>query len=85
MIKVLSAIALAAFIAAALTILPGFAPSVEAGPTRALQKADRLQVKPVGRGCSQKAWPHFETICLRSTDYRGAILQEARLVTTERR
>ena len=84
MIKALSAIAVAAFVAAALTVLPGFAPKVEAGVTVALPKGDRLPVAPIGRNCSQKAWPHFETTCLRSVSAR-ANLQEARLVTVDRR
>ncbi|ETR75212.1 hypothetical protein X566_21030 [Afipia sp. P52-10] len=67
MIKALSAIAIAAFIAAALTVLPGFAPQVEAGvSTPALPKADRLDYRPVGKDCSQQAWPNFEPSCLRS-------------------
>jgi hypothetical protein len=49
MIKALSAIAIAAFIAAALTILPGFAPQVEASVPVALAKGDRLDVRPIGR------------------------------------
>ncbi len=49
MIKALSAIAIAAFIAAALTVLPGFAPEVEAGVPVALAKGDRLDIRTVGR------------------------------------
>src|ERR1700733_6807721 len=60
MIKALSAMAIAAFAAAALTILPGFAPTVEASVPQALAKADRLDIRPVGRDCSQQAWPNFE-------------------------
>ena len=66
MIKALSAIAVAAFIAAALTVLPGFAPEVEASVPHALAKADRLDVHLVGKDCSQQAWPNFEASCLRS-------------------
>ena len=58
MIKTLSAIAVAAFIAAALTVLPGFAPTVEASVPVALAKGDRLDIRPVGRDCSQQAWPN---------------------------
>ena len=66
MIKALSAIAIAAFIAAALTVLPGFAPTVEASVPQALAKADRLDIQPVGQDCSQQAWPNFEASCLRA-------------------
>ncbi len=65
MIKALSAIAFAALIATALTILPGFAPTVEASVPQALAKGDRLDIRPVGKDCSQQAWPNFEASCLR--------------------
>jgi hypothetical protein len=84
MIKAISAIAVAAFVAAALTILPGFAPEVEASVPQALAKGDRLDVHPVGRDCSQKAWPNFESSCLRGAGSRIAV-REARLVTADRR
>ena len=48
MIKAFSAIAAAAFIAAALTVLPGFAPQVEASVPQALAKGDRLEVRAAG-------------------------------------
>lgn len=84
MIKALSAVAIAAFMAAALTVLPGFAPTVEASTPVALAKADRLDVRSVGVDCSQKAWPNFEASCLRAAGSKAQI-KEARLVTAERR
>ena len=83
MIKTLSAIAIAAFIAAALAVLPGFAPEVEASVPQPLAKADRLDIRPIGRDCSQQAWPHFEASCLRSAGSKAAV-REARLVTADR-
>jgi hypothetical protein len=83
MIKTLSAIAIAAFVAAALAVLPGFAPEVEASVPRPLAKADRLDIRPVGRDCSQQAWPHFEASCLRTSGSKVAV-REARLVTADR-
>jgi hypothetical protein len=83
MIKALSAIAVAAFVAAALTILPGFAPQVEASTPQPLAKADRLDVHPVGRNCSQQAWPNFEASCLRAAVTKSSV-REARLVTADR-
>jgi hypothetical protein len=85
MIKALSAITIAAFIAAALTVLPGFAPTVEASVPVALAKADRLDIHKVGRDCSEQAWPNFEASCLRSAASKTASVREARLVTAERR
>ena len=83
MIKAISAVAAAAFIAAALTVLPGFAPQVEASVPLPLAKGDRLDVKQVGRDCSEKAWPNFEASCLRSVGSK-IIVREARLVTADR-
>jgi hypothetical protein len=85
MIKALSAIAVVAFVAAALTMMPGFAPQVEASVPVALAKSDRLDIRPVGRDCSQQAWPNFEASCLRSATTKAAPIREARLVTAERR
>ena len=84
MIKALSAIAIAAFTAAALTVLPGFAPEVAASVPQALAKADRLDIRPVGRDCSQQAWPNFEASCLRTAGTKAAMVREARLVTANR-
>jgi len=83
MIKALSAIALAAVAAAALTVLPGFAPQVEASVPQPLAKADRLDVRPLGRDCSEQAWPNFEASCLRSAGTK-AVVRQARLVTADR-
>jgi hypothetical protein len=83
MIKALSAIAIAAFVAAALTVLPGFAPQVEASVPQALAKADRLDIHPVGRDCSQQAWPNFEAACLHVAGSK-TMIREARLVTADR-
>ena len=85
MIKALSAVAVAAFIAAALTVLPGFAPKVEASVPVALAKADRLDIHTVGRNCSEQAWPNFEASCLRNAASKTITVREVRLVTTERR
>ena len=84
MIKAISAIAIAAFVAAALTVLPGFAPQVEASVPAPLAKADRLDIRTAGRDCSQQAWPNIEASCLRIAGSR-MLVREARLVTAERR
>lgn len=79
MTKALSAIAIAAFIAAALTVLPGFAPQVEASVPVILTKADRLDIHPTGKNCSKQAWPNFEASCLRVAGSK-AMPREARLI-----
>ncbi|MDB5548881.1 MAG: hypothetical protein JWR73_2231 [Tardiphaga sp.] len=83
MIKAISAIAIAAFIAAALTVLPGFAPKVEASEPVALAKSDRLPVATLNSNCAQQAWPNIAAACLK-TGNKG-LVREARLVTAERR
>ena len=83
MIKAISAIAFAAFIATALTILPGFAPTVEASVPQALAKSDRLDIRTVGKDCSQQAWPNFEASCLRAAGTKN-VIREARLVSANR-
>jgi hypothetical protein len=83
MMKALSAVAVAAFIAAALTVLPGFAPQVEASVPVPLAKGDRLDIKQAGRGCSEQAWPNFEASCLRGAGNK-LVVREARLVTADR-
>jgi len=83
MIKAFSAIAIAALVAGALTVLPGFTPNVEASTPQPLAKADRLDIRTIGRDCSQQAWPNFEASCLRQADSKTAV-REARLVTADR-
>jgi hypothetical protein len=83
MIKALTAIAVAGFVAAGLTVLPGFAPQVEASVPQPLPKADRLDIRPVGRDCSEQAWPNFEASCLRRVGSKTTV-REARLVTAAR-
>jgi len=83
MIKALSAIAIAACVAAALTLLPGFAPTVEASVPQPLAKADRLDIRSIGRDCSQQAWPNFEASCLRPAGTKADV-RGVRLVTADR-
>jgi hypothetical protein len=83
MIKAVSAIAVAACVAAALSILPGFAPQVEASVPQALAKGDRLDIHLAGRNCSEQAWPNFEASCLRDAG-SGIMIRQARLVTADR-
>ena len=83
MLKAVSAIAIATCVAAALTLLPGFAPSVEASVPQPLAKGDRLDIRPVGGNCSEQAWPNFEASCLRVAGSR-IMIRQARLVTADR-
>lgn len=78
MIKAVSAIAIAAFAAAALTVLPGFAPQVEASVPTALAKSDRLDLRGAA-GCANEMWPNISAACLRRAD-AGSPVREARRI-----
>ena len=62
MIKALSAIAVAAFIAAALTVLPGFAPQVEASVPQPLAKGDRLDIRAGRQGLLAAGLAEFRSL-----------------------
>jgi hypothetical protein len=79
-IKTLSALAISSFIAAALFVLPGFAPPVEAQGPVALQKGNRLVVHTLDRGCTMQTWPNFSGSCL----YGNGAKLESRLVSADR-
>jgi hypothetical protein len=83
MIKALSAIAIAAFVAAALTVLPGFAPQVEASVPAPRAKGDRLDIHQAGHNCAQQTWPNIETSCLRDASSK-MMVHGARLITADR-
>ena len=83
MIKSLTALAIFALLGASVVALPGFAPQVRASEAVALAKADRLDIRPVTRNCSQQVWSNFEAACLRNGE-SGATFREARLVTARR-
>jgi hypothetical protein len=80
MIKSLSAVAISAFVTAALFVLSGYAPEVEVGQSAALQKSNRRDIHVVNAGCAKQTWPHFSGSCLHGN---GAKLQ-ARLVSAAR-
>jgi hypothetical protein len=81
MIKTITAVAVAALVAAALAIVPGFAPQVEASVPQALAKGDRLDIRPAD--CAMQAWPNLAASCLRTAGSRMGVGQ-ARLVTADR-
>ena len=46
-------------------------------------QCDRLDIKVIGRDCSQQTWPNFEASCLRAAGSK-TMIREARLVTADR-
>jgi hypothetical protein len=83
MIKALSAVAIVAFVATSLAVLPGFAPQVEASVPAPLAKGERLDIHQIGHNCSQETWPNIEASCLRDAGSK-MIVRGARLVTADR-
>ncbi|MBN9597685.1 MAG: hypothetical protein J0G36_20330 [Afipia sp.] len=83
MIKALSAVAIAVFAAAAVTILPSFAPPVAASAPLVLAKADRLPLLAPTPACASQNWPNIEAACLRRTNSKATI-QPVRRVTADR-
>ena len=83
MIKSLAALAILAFLGAAVVALPAFAPQAKASETVVLAKGDQPEIRPVARNCSQQVWPNFEASCLRRAD-SGVMVREVRLVSAHR-
>ncbi len=79
--RALAALVIAAFMALAITVLPGFAPNVEAGVPVAMAKADKLPV--VGGTCAEQSWPNLSASCLRNTD-SSPVTPNVRILTAER-
>jgi hypothetical protein len=72
MIKTLSAIAISAFIAAALFVLSGYASEVEVGQSAAFQRSNRRDVHVVDPGCAKQTWPDFLVPAREWRETRGA-------------
>lgn len=83
-IKAVPAFAVAAFMATAITLLPSFAPQVEAGVPHALAKSDRLPVTKIDPACADQNWPNIDVSCLKRAN-ADASVKQVRLVTTDRR
>jgi hypothetical protein len=84
MIKTISAVAVAAIVAAWFVAFPSLSPEVEASSPVVGAKGDRADIRPLGIDCGQKAWPYFDASCLR--DVRHPLIQprEARLISADR-
>jgi hypothetical protein len=82
--KALSAIAAIAFGAAVMLALPGFSPEVEARTPPPAVKGDRLDYRPTGTACAERAWPYYEANCLRDRNQPNGQARPVRIVTTDR-
>ncbi len=85
MLKTLYAIAAAAIVAACLVLSPTLSPSVEAGAPAINGKSDRADTRPLGIDCSQRAWPYYESSCLRDTANRLAQPHDVRFIPMDKK
>lgn len=83
-VRAIPAFAITAFAAVAITLLPSFAPQVEAGVPHAMAKADKLKVVKMEGACAEQNWPNIDVSCLKGARAESPIKQ-VRLVTTDRR
>lgn len=92
----ISAVAFAALIAGAFTVLPSFSnPVVASAPIQSDHtnlasavretKGDRLDARPLGTQCSEQAWPNFEASCLRDQRAARGEVRTVRIIPTDRR
>lgn len=80
MVKAISALAAAVFVAAAVAILLGLSPSVEASTPAPVVKSSRL----ANADCEPSGWPYYRPDCLRDQSRNAGRATPVRLVTTDR-
>ena len=89
-VKSISAVVGAALVAGAIAALPGFVPGVEAHSSSSLPtvntaaKADRMDAKTYGTGCSTQGWPHYEVSCLRNVKAPLREASKIRVISLDR-
>ena len=83
--RIVLAVVAAAVVACFFTIITATADQIEAGARANFIGGDRLDVRPIGPQCSQRAWPYYEAHCLRDLRPRSEQPKTVRVVTTERR
>jgi hypothetical protein len=66
MIKILAGITGAALLVGTVVLLSGMKPIDPAASALAYGKADRLDIRSYGPGCSEPGWPYYEATCPRS-------------------
>jgi hypothetical protein len=82
MLKLIAAVSGAGLLASVLVLIPGVTSAVQAHMYSV--KGDRLDVRPFGSACSERAWPYFEASCLRNTNSPTRQARVVRIVSTDR-
>jgi hypothetical protein len=82
--RAVSALAVVAAAAGAITVLHGAGDSVSANAPLNSGKGDRLDIRAVGPQCSQQAWPYYEVACVKDRRQAMSRAKPARIVTPDR-
>ena len=80
--KLIAAVTGAALLAGTVVLLSGMGPIDPATSALAYGKADRLDIRSYGPGCSEHGWPYYEITCLRSVD--NGDVKRVRVITVNR-
>ena len=82
--KAFSAIAAAATVAAAITVLPGASDRVSASAPLNSGKGDRLDIRAASLKCAEQAWPYYDASCVKDPRQAMSRAQPARIVSADR-
>jgi hypothetical protein len=82
MMKLIAAVTGGGLLAGTVVLLSGMGPIDPATSALAYGKADRLDIRSYGPGCSERGWPYYEATCLRSVDNGDA--KRVRVITVDR-
>lgn len=84
MLKAIYAVGAAVIVAGAFVATLSLSAQVEARGSAPAAKADRADIRPLARDCSQNAWPYFEAACLRDTRNPFGQARDVRVVSADR-
>ena len=84
MSKIIAAVVTALLAIGIITVLTGLTEEVEANAIPAVTKGDRLDIRPNGSGCEQRAWPYYDGRCLRDRRPAADHARSVRLVSADR-
>ena len=81
--RTVSAVAAAAIIAGAITILSGHDKVVASAPLHS-GKGDRIDIRTAGPNCSEQAWPYYEVDCIKDRRHPMSQAKPTRIITVDR-
>ena len=84
MLRMIIAATALALINGATANLPPLTDEFEASSPPAAAKSDRLDLHPTGAACSQRAWPYYESNCVRDPMQPAGQAREVRVVFLDR-